>query len=436
MHSPAISFNFPTGFAPWSLNYANVIPWGRLYFISNWVNENGLWTAQMEVDTLATFKTQIGNSTQYVLRAASAFDGNIADSQYPTTCRNSMRRTLPDFPWASSFGAGRYVIGIINGDSSGVGSVSYYVFNMSGFNELKNYLFSTTSWIDPGDSIEISEDLLKALFNPFQYIVSCKWFPFVPGTSGSSVTTLSFGHWEVPISSGSCWRLQSDALFFQSMSFSVPKHPLQSTRGDYLNLNPYSRYTLIFNPICVMQIDNTFLVETNTLNAYLSTDLITGEATLALSNGGTSNIFTQMNGVIGVDIQLAQTTTDHLGTFQGVINASESFSQIWNPLKWGSILSGTVGGISSAVEASIPQLQTAGGTGKISDYYFSPSLVGQFFELVEENQQGYGRPLCKRRVINTLSGFILCSDADVSIPGTKEENISIKRYMDSGFYYE
>ena len=40
------------------------------------------------------------------------------------------------------------------------------------------------------------------------------------------------------------------------------------------------------------------------------------------------------------------------------------------------------------------------------------------------------------RTINTLSGYILCDNADPEIPCTEEELREIVSYMNSGFYYE
>ena len=63
-------------------------------------------------------------------------------------------------------------------------------------------------------------------------------------------------------------------------------------------------------------------------------------------------------------------------------------------------------------------------------------LIARFNEIVDENNDELGRPLCKVKQINTLSGFILCSGADVLITGTQEESIKVNQYMNTGFFYE
>ena len=42
----------------------------------------------------------------------------------------------------------------------------------------------------------------------------------------------------------------------------------------------------------------------------------------------------------------------------------------------------------------------------------------------------------QRKVINTLSGFIMAENPDVDIVGTVAEKDEIVSYIQSGFYYE
>ena len=69
-------------FANW--NYAYISDFYRYYYIQDWVWDEGLWWAYMEVDPLASFKAGIGASSCYVLRSASEYNNKIIDSIYPT----------------------------------------------------------------------------------------------------------------------------------------------------------------------------------------------------------------------------------------------------------------------------------------------------------------------------------------------------------------
>ena len=68
-------------------------------------------------------------------------------------------------------------------------------------------------------------------------------------------------------------------------------------------------------------------------------------------------------------------------------------------------------------------------------------MTPQLIQLIEETKRDEnlteaGRPLCKVKQINTLSGYILCQLADAQIPGTADEAVKINGYLNGGFFYE
>ena len=80
----------------------------------------------------------------------------------------------------------------------------------------------------------------------------------------------------------------------------------------------------------------------------------------------------------------------------------------------------------------------AGSTGSLLQYFDNQNiyLAMRYQELVDENLAEIGRPLCQTKVINTLSGFIVCDKADCIINGTSEEADQINAYLNGGFFYE
>jgi len=59
-----------------------------------------------------------------------------------------------------------------------------------------------------------------------------------------------------------------------------------------------------------------------------------------------------------------------------------------------------------------------------------------FLDITDEDLSSRGRPLCQAKKLNTLSGYILCSDADPEIACTDTEAAAIRNYLNGGFYYE
>jgi hypothetical protein len=102
---PVFAFNFGTdsngnSVNPTNYTYAKVNEFGRYYHIENWSWANGLWIAAMKVDTLATYKTDIGNAELYVVRSAARGDARVIDTKYPAiaTLDNQITNTLAS-PW-------------------------------------------------------------------------------------------------------------------------------------------------------------------------------------------------------------------------------------------------------------------------------------------------------------------------------------------------
>ena len=115
----------PNPFVPGYFNYAYIASFSRYYFITDtrWIN--GLWELYLTVDVLASFKTGIGTLSEYVVRSASAYDGSISDTLYPTN--TGLYRNKEYF--SNRFDSnGVYVVGIINNSANAVdGAITYYM---------------------------------------------------------------------------------------------------------------------------------------------------------------------------------------------------------------------------------------------------------------------------------------------------------------------
>ena len=74
--------------------------------------------------------------------------------------------------------------------------------------------------------------------------------------------------------------------------------------------------------------------------------------------------------------------------------------------------------------------------GNRSVFHIAAAMYSYYKLLVNEDLAHRGRPLCQSKTINTLSGFIMCSDAHAEIPCFDEERQQIVNYMNTGFYYE
>lgn len=456
MLAPTIKLH--TGFTdPSAYTYAQISAFSRYYFVTNWRYDRGLWWADLAVDVLASYKSQIGSLSMYVLRSASEMDGRIVDTQYPVKAGVALESEQNNLnPFATSFTNGYFVVGIINNDSSALGVTSYYAFTSSEFRAFASFLLGNSSYLNSPP--EISDSLLKCLVNPSQYITSCIWLPFTPNMGGV-VTTIPIGWWTVSGTGISCHRITTYTRSGGTVTISVPKHPDALTRGYYLLQEPYSSYYLDFPPFGAITLSANALVDENLIDLNWDVDSITGMGRLDIKAGpvGHRGTISVMHAQVGVPVSLAQNAPDLSSAIQQTVESAAA-APTYQPSqgrtsvgRWINSLyasvsgavseaaagaSETIGAIGNAMINSKLPLQVIGGNGGFMSGYYPIRLIGTFATLADDNTAEWGRPLCRTKTLSTLSGFIQCADADFEISCTERERAVIAGFLTGGFFYE
>ena len=416
-----------------TLNHCYIAYFDRYYFVDNWTYERGRWRADCSIDVLATWRDTIGNSSQYILRSASASDGTVFDSMYPVKNVITTAYSNDTNPW--NLYGGTYVIGTISGNGMGVGCVGYYALNSQQFRDLCNYLFGYVGTSGYFDVTEITKDMtmdtFKALYNPFQYICSAMYLPFSLTGMNPSQQNIDVGYWNIPVQGG---RLVTITPYTTTRTLTWSGTHPNDNRGDYVYCNPYTRVDLDFQPFGHFQLPSDIVYARGGIELGIRVDTITGKGTCYI--GGVVKPIMTVEAQVGVPIKLSQMATDYLAVAstvtQGVANTVGSVMK-------GDIagaISNAASGVDSAIRSQVPTMSTMGNNGGFSALTQAPVAVFTYYSLVDEDNTRLGRPLCKQRTINTLSGYILCENASVETGGTYEENQQISQLMNTGFYYE
>lgn len=425
---------------PVNWNYAYIPEFKRYYYIKEWVTNNGQWAVFLAVDVMSTYKEFIGTSIQYVLRAASAHDGRVVDTRYPAL--NYVTTTSVSKNSGMSAEGGSYIIGVINGTVGRTGSVSYYVMTSEEIAYIMNWLLTQGNY-------QFNDDLAFAILNPISYIVSCVYVPFkVPA---ANVDAIKVGFWTVAGATGRALISPSQGL--GNVVLEIPDHP-QVGRGIYLNKNPFTRVTLSCKPFANIPID-MFKVSGNTINCHIDCDVTNGLGTLSVYSGG--NLLGIYYAQIGISLAMAQGASNaFVGTANTMLVQSNDpqiaqFEKAYEdtqakypdfaiPSTGGASsvvsIATTVTGIGNAIKSLMPQLQVTGSQGFFGNIDELMTLYIEYTHIVDEDNEDIGRPLMQKRVINTLSGYILVNDADLAIDGYAGELASVKSYMNGGFFYE
>lgn len=450
--NPVVQIKRPSGdTVPYGYTYAYISKFGRYYFVNDvkWIEP--FWEISMSVDVLASYKTVIGTSSHYVLRTDSNttnFNGEITDTMYPATTdiESSVYENANPFT-PDSISSGLYIVGIISGNSyHSVGAVTYYAMTSSQFGSLKNKLLSDdnlavmgiTDGATPPTTLitDMSTQVLKTMYNPYQYIASCTWIPLSASdiTNKEAVTSIPIGWWTYTLSS---YVLTGTTVIKQENAITLPVHPQAATRGTYLNYAPYSIRS-VFGRFGSVPLDGALFKDGDTLQISYRIDLITGQCRAEFFRNRTPGtiLFTQRDFMLGVPIQIAQIGVDYLGTATTAISASANAVSKASRLDIGGMVSTIADGIYNTLNASMPQLESSGSNGSFLGSSNMTKMVTLFYKIVDEDIGHKGRPLCEIKQINTLSGYILCADGDFDISCFDEERTMINDYLTSGFFWE
>lgn len=423
-------------FTPSLWNYVAIPYWQRYYYITDWQYLNGTWQCQCRVDPLASFRAEIGNTSAYVIRADAAFDGDIVDTFYPATTQTAItRQQISSDIYQTSVDEGVFILGVVNHSVfTKFGSISYYALNSQQLTNLINYLFSSNIFAN-SNITEMGEGLYKSMFNPFQYIVSCMWFPFLQKNVGEGELNIYVGYWDTGVKGVLATHLIREFGF--KTNTPIGQHPQAAARGDYLNHAPYTTITAYYAPFGEIPIDTTYMQygNNNYLYGRVFIDFITGiaDATFAITDGYGDNAdpykyFTQRQAQIGVPIQLSQIMTDYMSSLSsGMAAVASGFT--------GNV-AGIFQNIGNAIKESMPKVSNIGTNGSLLEVVEPPILVCEYRRLVDEDRAHFGRPLCKVRKISTIPGYIQCAEDDFPFSATQSETEEINRYMKNGFFYE
>lgn len=424
-------------FSPSGYNYCAIPYWQRYYFVTDWRWSNGVWEVDLKVDVLASFKTAIGNTSAYIIRSASQYNGDIIDTFYPTTTVTAItKQNIMSEIYHTTIPGGCFVLGCINNSSSNrVGSITYYALTDTELNNVLVYMFGDGIY-NASNVTEISKGLYKSLVNPFQYIVSCMWFPYAASNVGDTVDHVKVGYWDTGVN-GRYINKIIDEIGFKTQS-PIARHP-QIARGSYLDHAPYTTLTAYLPPFGEIPIDTTYMIfgNNNYLYGKMYLDFITGVANcyFTITDGydiettaDPYRFMTMRTAQVGVPIQISQVLSDYANSLQGV-GAAVGDAFTWN-------FSGVFKNILASYAADMPKVSTQGANGSFIEIIEPPYLIVEHKQLVDENLAEFGRPLCNTRTINTLSGYIQTGEADHEFAGTDAERKEINQYLTDGFFYE
>lgn len=411
--NPVFVFSFRGGSSnPTQYNYCYVDTFKRYYWIAGWTFSNGQWIATCAVDALASWKTEIGRQSAYVLRSAAAFDGDIQDTLYPAKMDIVLDVSTAKSPFDLQ---GEYVVGTI----ADGGITNYAILTPEEFTNFSKAAFSDAFYQGVAAGVDW---MAKAAFDPMQYLRSVLYLPF-PAGGGGRATAVKLGWWDTGIVG---LFTRTGGAHSAHFTLHVPKHPQAGDRGAYLNCAPYASYMLDCRPWGRISLDPEDLKDVSSVTFDIQVDDVTGEGVLTTTIGGGRRVLAVAQ--VGQPVQLSQVKHNVGGAIVSAVGGVAS-AVAGNAI-------GAVVGIGNAVNSVMGKVNTIGVNGSASQLGTPPQLSATFIKIVDENNADRGRPLCQVRRIDTLPGYQIHADPEMSLPCTQSEMVTISGYLTGGFLYE
>ena len=432
-----------SSFNPRLYTYCKITEFGRYYYINDWTYENAVWVAHCAVDTLGSFKIPIGQTTKYILRSSYASNLNIVDTFYPSlSWQPNYYIDTASLPILRDVGRGIYILGIAN-DKPNATAITYYVLPQSGIEDLCEEMFPQSSQAWSTGFTGMTDTLYRSIYSPFDYIKSCKYFPFDYSTyktyiyDPASIGYIRMGNYELTGGSQE-YKIRTDIDNWFSFNFTLYLPTGWTSLEAKYRTSPYAHIYLIVNPWGILELNPLDFTDSRTIKCYVYPDFISGDALLKIYKivGTTEYFITQKSVKYSVDISLSSSTLNMTGFLSSISQGVKSL--ITAPVNPTGVME--IGGsILDAVKSTIPTPstsigQTSGGSRAIENF---ATLLYTSTYFASEDNADFGKPLLDSRQINTIPGYVQCQDGHIEIETAyKQEIEEIETYLTGGFYYE
>ena len=418
------------GITPANITYVKDVDHGNYYFVENctvWPHD--VYELNCVMDPMASHRTEILSSKQYVVYSASNYNVKIAD---PRIVKNDLYWNSRHTYLSKAGGTGNlyldtvgcYVLTACNSAHAN-NFVTSYLMNRANLTALAAFLFNVGGWPSGFEN-----SMIKLFGDAFGCIISLIWLPIDYNTAAAqagSYEEIKLGNFPVSgvsgylVSPGRHVRLQGE----------IYPNPWYY-KDDWRVSPPYTKGFLYIPGYGIVDCNP---LENETILVDTTVELISGDT--VTSYGKAQNITVSYN--LAVTIPIAQLSN----------NAQPAIAQIAGGA-FTTALAAATGNVAGALQGFAGNIHTA-----IEALKTTPSYKGTYGGMSWESRINYdlielyadtqaldclkdtqGMPLMEEVVLSTLSGYCQCANAQVSLDCYAGERAEIEGILNSGFYIE
>lgn len=430
-HNPVFVLSPITGVSMEDISY---VKYGsHYYFVTDiTVVPNNVYEISCVEDPMATHRSEILGSTQYVAYSASKSYPYIPDPRVPHQAEVIARPH--DFSMVPFTESGYYVVSCISKRTGGRGEefITNYMVNSMNLSGLVDMLIDT-SW---------AQSLVNTMGKPFDCISSIRFIPVSDSTvrtdlGMSSLSDILLGTENMNPAQGYIFPVASN-IVSRNESITPGWHFSQ----DFRLSNPFTTADLFIPGYGVVEINPLQCAYSLTVN--IDVDAVTGDVTVYIFGKNealdSASLIATLNFNVAVQIPLAQLGSNPSGMITSVGVAAGSALALSLGMGGLAAAGAMAGGLGNAIIAANTRTPSAKGSITGRSWLAPPlmCLVERYINTVDPDtlQSTMGKPLMEPTILSSLSGYCKCENASVSISGYDDDRNYINNILNSGFFIE
>lgn len=397
--------------------YCYIQEFSRYYFVNNWSYQNGLWYVTLTVDVLATYKTNILNTTAFITYAQTAFNSHILDNRIQQLNTASIIEATPATAFFDNERMNDYYVLqflSINPIHTCGGSVKAVEVTKQTVNDITFELFNAGS--------SIWEDLQKQFGNAAGCIVDCHALPIAPITGATF--NIQLGDYDT----GKQGLAITNRRYRIGGDISIPWQA-----NDFRRL--YHSFKLTLPYIGTVSIDAAEIASDSAINVFMNIDVLTGDIKYTVSHSGEAIIpFASFTGNCASRVPISSYQNNPLGAVTALAGTAAGINSL------GSIVGSLTGGITNMATSYLTNSPSVVGSfSGCAEYYDRPVLTCCYHPTCVEPSSisaSLGRPYFAQNSLSGFTGRIQTQGFSVDASCTDSERVMINSIVDGGIFIE
>lgn len=444
--NPVFLFHVEDGFE-W--NYLKWDSW--YYFITDVVSvRNDIFEVHCALDVLATYKTEIGNTSAFVAYDTAA-NTEIVDTRLSQKTTASVQSNMDRFAYGGLTPSYCVVLGIVGGkDENGRGDTGLFALEPS---EVPKLFDSLTDWIETDLEIEeppggwgnlrqLEESLryltkgIYTLIHQFiatgkapDCIKSAVWLPCSPEDFFGTWEDIYLGQYNTGIQ-GRCISIYTWNQ--RDVTLAIPWQA-----NDWRRNAPYHHIYVYIEGVGLVEIPPNEII--NDTSLWITAEMSpTGAMQYEINAGGAENarVITRLTGQVGGSFMVGSSNINPVTAMAGSMGAVLGVAG--GAAMGGAAMLGGAGSIVGAMTAMQPLPHSVGsGGGFLTNHTVSVISVFHDTTVSPDSVSGaIGTPTMAVKTISSCSGFVQTKEASVRASCYDDVRREINALMDGGFFYE